>query len=51
MLSRLKKLFYKYFDYDIVGEYYDSDGHGRYQKKYNRKYYLKCLRKKRGGHR
>lgn len=55
MFSRLKKLFYKYFDYDIVGEYYDVEhlggGKYRYSKKYNRKYYLKCLRKKRGGHR
>lgn len=49
MLKKLKDLFYKYFDYEITGEYYDSDGHGRYYKKYNRRYYLKCLRKKRGG--
>lgn len=25
-------------DYDITGEYYDSDGNGRYVKKYNRHY-------------
>ena len=49
MLSALKKLFYKYFDYDIVGEYYDTSGDGRYQKRYNKKYYLKCLKRKRGG--
>lgn len=49
MLSALKKLFYKYFDYVIIGEYYDtSDGH-YYHKKYHRKYYLKCLKRKRGG--
>ena len=46
----LKRLFNKYFDYDIVGEYYDTKGDGRYQKKYIRKYYLKCFNKKRGGH-
>lgn len=49
MLKKLKSLFNKYFDYDIVGEYYDSDGHGRYQKKYVRKYYLRSRKKKRGG--
>lgn len=25
-------------DYDITGEYYDSDGKGRYIKKYNKRY-------------
>lgn len=49
-MDKLKKLFYKYFDYDIVGEYYDNDGQGHYKKKYIRKYYLKSLRKKRGVH-
>ena len=39
----LKRLFNKYFDYDTKGD-------GRYQKKYVRKYYLKCFKKKRGGH-
>ena len=51
MLKVLKKLFYKYFDYVIVGEYYDTSGDGRYTKKYNKKYYLKCLKRKRGGRR
>ena len=49
MLERLKALlkalFYKHFDYDLVGEYYDDDGKGHYHKRYVRKYHLK----KRGG--
>lgn len=41
----------KFIDYDIVGEYYDTKGDGYYKKKYIRKYYLKCFKKKRrGGH-
>lgn len=40
-----KTLFYKYFDYDIVGEYYDNDGHGHLKKKYLKRYYLKAYRK------
>lgn len=51
MLKRLRKLFFKYFDYEITGEYYDTDGNGKYVRKFNRKYYLKCLKKRRGGHR
>lgn len=43
----LKKIFYKMFDYDIVGEYYDNDGHGHLKKKYKKKYYLKLLKQKR----
>ena len=43
MLERLLK---KFFDYDIIGEYYDTTGNGVYRKKYNKKYYLKCLRKR-----
>jgi len=42
-----KRLLKKYFDYDIVGEYYDTSGNGVYVKKYIKKYYLKCLKKKR----
>ena len=38
MIKRLKKLFNKYFDYDIVGEYYDNDGHGHLYKKYIKRY-------------
>lgn len=49
MLKRLRKLFFKYFDYKITGEYYDTDGKGKYVRKFNRKYYLKCLKKRRGG--
>lgn len=41
----LKKLFNKYFDYHIVGEYLDYDGNGHYKKKYLKKYYLKKRRK------
>lgn len=47
MLERLLK---KYFDYDIIGEYYDMERDDKgvcyYRKKYNKKYYLKCLRKR-----
>lgn len=28
----------KYFDCDIVGEYYDNDGHGHLYKKYIKRY-------------
>ena len=36
----MKKLLSRLFeiDYDITGEYYDSDGKGRYIKKYNGRY-------------
>lgn len=34
------------FDYDIVGEYYDHDGHGRYEKKYIKRH---KFRRKAGG--
>ena len=44
MLKALKKLFYKFFDYDIVGEYYDLVADGRYQKKYLKKYHLRGTR-------
>lgn len=43
----IDKIIKKYFDYDIVGDYYDTSGDGRYTHKYIRKYYLKCLRRKR----
>ena len=46
----VEKIRKKYFDYEIVGDYYDTKGDGRYTHKYIRKYYLKCL-KKRGVHR
>ena len=46
MLKKLKDLFYRYFDYDIIGEFYDSDGNGHYYKRYIRKYYLRCMKKK-----
>lgn len=38
MIKRLKELFNKYFDYDIVGWYYDSDGKGHKYKKYLKRY-------------
>ena len=50
MLKKLKELFYRYFDYEIVGEYYDSDGKGIYVRKFIRKYHLKCLKKRKRGH-
>lgn len=43
----INKIIKKYFDYDIVGDYYDTKGDGRYTHKYIRKYYLKCLKRKR----
>lgn len=42
-----EKLIKKFFDYDITGEYYDTAGNGVYRKKYNKRYYLKCLRNRR----
>lgn len=44
MREKLKALFEQIFDYDIVGEYYDSDGHGHYRKKYNKKWHLRKWR-------
>ena len=41
VLERLKKLFNKYFDYEIIGEYYDRDGHGNFYKKYLKRYHLR----------
>ena len=32
MLQRIKNWFKRHIDYKIVGEYYDSDGKGRYVK-------------------
>lgn len=37
----LKNLVRKYFDYDIVGEYFDTDGNDHYFKKYVKKWHLK----------
>ena len=48
MKEFINNLIKKYFDYDIVGEYFDTNGNGVYHKKYTKKYYLKCLRKKGG---
>lgn len=41
MIKKLKKLFYKFFDYKVVGEYWDNDGKGHMTKKYIRKYHLR----------
>lgn len=41
MKKLLVKLFGFALDYEIVGEYYDSDGKGRYRKKYIKKYHLR----------
>lgn len=40
-MERFKKWFNKYFDYDIVGEYLDHNGHGYYKKKYIKRYKLR----------
>lgn len=37
----LKNLVRKYFDYDIVGDCFDTDGNGHYFKKYVKKWHLK----------
>lgn len=41
LIEKIKNFIKRHIDYHIVGEYYDSDGHGRYTKKYRRKYYVK----------
>lgn len=41
MKKLLARLFGLQLDYRIVGDYYESDGHGHYHKKYIKKYYLK----------
>ena len=41
MVDWLKKFILKYFDYEIVGEYYDTNGDGHYYKKYIKKYHLR----------
>lgn len=35
----------KYFDYEIIGEYYDNDGKGHLYKKYNRRYFRRKTKK------
>lgn len=45
MKRLIAKIFGLELDYRIVGEYYDSDGNGRYRKKYIKKYYFKRRRK------
>lgn len=42
MLKKIKSWFKRHIDYHIVGEYYDTDGDGKYYKKYIRKYYWRC---------
>lgn len=41
MKKRLRALFYKYFDYDIVHSVYDTEGDGHYKIKHIRKYKLR----------
>lgn len=39
--SMLKKLIKSFFDYDIVGEFLDTEKSGHLRKKYIRKWHLK----------
>lgn len=39
--SRIRKFLKKFFDYRIVGEYYDNDGKGHRMKKYMKKYFIR----------
>ena len=41
MIKKIKKLFNKYFDYDIVGEYYEYVGHNVRVKRYIKKYKIR----------
>ena len=41
----LKRLILKFFDYDIIGYYYDNDGKGTLTKKYLKKW---KIRKRKG---
>ena len=41
MLKKLIQLRNRFFDYDIVGEYYDTIGDGRYRKKYIKRWHLR----------
>ena len=43
----LKRLFNRFFDYKIVGEYYDYDGKGHGRKRYIKKYFLRKRGKRR----
>ena len=51
MFEKLYDMFRSLFDYEIVGEYYDmyrdENGVCHYQKKYNRKYFLRCMKNRR----
>lgn len=39
--EKIKKFILKYFDYDIVGSYYETISEGHYQQKYIRKWRLR----------
>lgn len=41
MKQKLKRLFWKYFDYDIVRTVYDNDGKGHRKARHIRKYKLR----------
>lgn len=41
MLEKLRRLRDRFFDYEIIGEYYDTNGDGRYYKKYLKRWHLR----------
>lgn len=41
MREKLKRLWNRFFDYKIVGEYYDTSGDGHYYKKYVKRWRLR----------
>lgn len=43
--KRLYKLWLKFFDYDIIGEYMDNDGHGHMRKRYQKRWRLRKKKK------
>ena len=48
MLNKIKSWFKRYFDYHIVGEYYDTDGDGHYYKNIKRNTIGKELKNQNG---
>lgn len=46
MTDKFKRLFWKFFDYDIVRTVYDNDGHGHYKVRHIRKYKLRKRKRK-----
>lgn len=37
----LRKIFMRFFDYEIIGEYFETDDKGHLHKKYLKKYHLR----------